>query len=416
MNRMLLGAALAASVAGPAAAERAAGDSLRGFIDIRLAAADGEHSWLDRGMGKTRFGGAGAGQGWTVEPALATAALVWNPQLSWSLDFYLHLQATPEQDHAIDASEAFLSYRAPPIDRWRLTARAGLFYPPVSLEHEDDAWRVAETIAPSAINSWIGEEVKVAGAEASLRRRFGDQETRLTLSAFGYNDTSGTLLSWRGWALHDVQATASGDLPLPERSAAWWARRRSQAPDTEPVRELDDRVGYYVRAEWRPAGNLAFSALHYDNEGDRISREDGQSSWETRFTNVGLRAALDDDTRLLAQIMNGQTIWGRATSRGYWVDMDFRAAYVLMARDFGRHTLAGRLDIFETIDRSFVAEDNNNEVGWAATAAYQVDLTPQFNLAIEAMHVSSDRPARLDVGAAAEQEQTTLQSALRIAF
>jgi hypothetical protein len=389
------------------------GAQLRGFLDVRIGASDGEQTWLDGGFGKTRFGGDD--DDWAARPTIGSAALVWRPQLTWGLDGYIHLESEPHQDHAIDVAEAFLSYRAPPRDGLRLTGRAGLFYPPVSLEHEDTGWRVRETITPSAINSWIGEEVKVVGLEGSLRRTFGMQEATLTAALFGYNDTSGTLLSYRGWAMHDLQSTAFGDFPLPDRSPAWHALKASQARSTEPVRELDDRVGYYVRARWRPFGSLSVDALHYDNAGDRDSHQAGQWSWETRFTNVGVRAGFGD-TRLLAQVMTGQTIYGRRTPFGYWVDMDFRAAYALVAHDIGAHAFAGRLDLFETIDRSFTGLDNNDEDGWAATAAYHVELSPRASFAIEAMRISSERPSRLDVGLAAEQDQTTIQSALRLSF
>jgi hypothetical protein len=415
IKRLLLGACFGATATSPAMAETDlfSGDQLRGFIDLRAGAADGEESWLDGGFGKARFGGSG--DDWAGRLTVGSAALVWRPQLTWSLDGYLHLESEPHQDHAIDVAEAYLRYRAPPQDGWRITGRAGLFYPPVSLEHGTVGWRVSETITPSAINTWIGEEVKVIGGEASVRRSFGAQEGEATLALFGYNDTSGTLLSYRGWALHDLQSAAFADFPLPNRSPAWRALKRSQAPSTEPVRELDDIVGYYARLEWRPLGNLTLDILHYDNEGDRVSREDGQWSWETRFTNVGLRA-VHEDTRLLAQIMTGQTIYGRRTAMGYFVDMDFRAAYLLLAHDVGRHTFAGRIDLFETIDRSFTGLDNNDEDGWAATAAYQIDLAPHVNLAVEAMQISSDRPSRADVGIPPEQDQTMIQSALRLSF
>ena len=104
-----------------------------------------------------------------------------------------------------------------------------------------------------------------------------------------------------------------------------------------------------------------------------ISDFDGQTNWETRFLNAGMRIAFDEDTRLLAQAMSGRTIWGYRTPMGYWVDVDFNSAYVLLARDFDVHRVAGRLDYFEIGDRSFVDIDNNDEEGWAATAAYQLE-------------------------------------------
>ena len=60
-------------------------------------------------------------------------------------------------------SEAYLVFKPTPAGDTRYSVRAGLFYPPVSQEHQGPAWIDADMITPSAINSWIGEEVKVVG-------------------------------------------------------------------------------------------------------------------------------------------------------------------------------------------------------------------------------------------------------------
>jgi hypothetical protein len=389
------------------------GDQLRGFIDIRAALADGEETFLDSGFGKTRFSGD---DGDWAGDITGQAALLWTPHLTWELDGHLHLQAEPHQDHAPDVVEAYLTYRAPPNDGWDLGARAGLMFPPVSLEHDGPAWSTTRTLTPSAINTWIGEETPIIGLEGTVRRRLGTQEFGATIAAFGYNDTSGTLLSYRGWALHDVLSTAFGDFPLPQRSAAWHARKASQSLTTEPTRELDWLVGYYGRLEWKPTGPITLDALHYDNEGDRISHNDGQWSWETRFTNVGLRWALAPNTHLLAQAMMGQTIYGRSTANGYWVDMDFASAYVLLAHELDSGLYAGRIDYFETTDRSFMVTDNNDESGWAATLAYRRPVSENATLVVEGLHIWSERLSRADVALDPEQEQTLLQTAIQLAF
>lgn len=412
----VIGLALAlAGAAAPAAAEADlfSGDQLRGFLDIRAGAADGEESWLENGFGKSRIGGSG--DDWAGE-VTGQAALLWTPSFTWELDGHLHLQSEQHQDHAVDVVEAYLRYRAPPNDGWQVSARGGLMFPPVSLEHTGPAWSMETTLTPSAINTWIGEEVPIVGLEGTARRRFGTQEVGATVAAFGWNDTSGTLLSYRGWAMHDVLSTAFGDMPLPHRSLAWRLLKRSQAPATEPVRELDDQVGYYARVEWKPVGPITLDAFHYDNEGDRISRDDGQWSWETRFTNIGLRWALSGDTLLLAQAMSGQTLYGRRTPMGYFVDMDFASAYLALSHEMESGVVAGRFDYFETRDESFTGLDNNDEEGWAATLAYRRPVSENATLVIEGLHIESDRPSRADIGDDPEQQQTTLQTALQLAF
>ena len=46
-------------------------------------------------------------------------------------------------------------------------------WPPVSLEHEGADWHVQDSITPSAINSWIGEEVRPVALEGTLAANLG---------------------------------------------------------------------------------------------------------------------------------------------------------------------------------------------------------------------------------------------------
>src|SRR5215210_5402402 len=180
-------------------------ETVSGIIDLRVAGADGERSWTDGGFGKARFGGGDAG-GFSLRPALAEAALVWRPPLGWDLTGTLAVAAQHEQDYPVDLIEAFVSWKPVPRGPTRLSARAGLMWPPVSLEQEGPSWAVTDMITPSAINSWIGEEVKPVAVEGNVSRAFGGQRVSATLAVFGVNDTAGTLLAFRGWAMHDLKA------------------------------------------------------------------------------------------------------------------------------------------------------------------------------------------------------------------
>jgi hypothetical protein len=390
-----------------AAADVFSGDQLKGFLDLRAASSDGERSWVNEGFGKTRFNGAGDSFETT---GLAHAMLIWRPHLTWSLDGDISLQGDTEAHPGFDAVEAFLSYRAPPSDGWRLSGRLGLMYPPVSLENDGPGWTTTRTITPSAINSWIGEEVKVGGAEVSARHQFGDQQLGLSVGAFGWNDTAGTLLAFRGWTLDDVLAGANGHFKLPERSIPY------QETD-QPTDRLDHRVGYYGRVEYHAVDRLTLDGFYYDNEGDRVSDRGGQTDWRTRFTDVGMRYAIDGQTLLLAQALTGRTVWGSWTPGGYWVDLNFAAAYVLLSRRAGAHTFTGRIDYFETTDNSYTdLLANNDEEGWATTFDYLYQVNPHIRLGLEFLHIRSDRPTRLDQGLDEVQNQNTLQSSLKLSF
>ena len=144
---------------------------------------------------------------------------------------------------------------------------------------------------------------------------------------------------------------------------------------------------------------------------------DLQWAWETRFLNLCMKAELCDKTRILAQVMNGETLMGyRYLGRERWIDVGFQAAYVEARRTIGDDAVTGRLDWFDVNDRTLKTLDNNDETGWAATAAWRHRLAAHADLILEAQHIRSDRPARAYAGEPAKQDQTVLQSALRLSF
>jgi hypothetical protein len=383
--------------------------------DVRLSAADGEPSWLQDGFGKTRYGG-NASRGWTTRLQLASADVIWRPTFAFDLTGYVDAVYQPVDEHPVDLSEAFLQYKPlPRPDGWRWQARAGLLYPPVSLENDGPGWTPTRTISPSAINSWMGEEGKVVAAEVKIARRFGDQELSAGAAVFTHDDTSGTLLSWRGWMFSDLRSTLQGETPIPDVPAAH-KPFRTQDYDSRSIDELDGRPGVYAWGEWRAPFGVTANLFYYDNAGDRTTMADGNWSWDTRFWNLGLRWAPDASTEFLAQAMTGRTVTGFLTAKGWRVDADFDAAYLLASRKIGKDLISGRVDWFDVRDATFQELDNNDERGWALTADWRHPFGDHLTVLVEALHVESDRPSRAYVGEAPQQAQTMVQTALKIAF
>jgi hypothetical protein len=408
-------AAAAVATAGPARAQSAVfgPGAWRGMAELGLGAADGERSWLDGGFGKSSLSGSADGD-WQTRAGLNQAVLEWRPQFGFAASAVVSAQWQAKVHPGLDLDEAYLKLRAPPMEGGgRLSGRIGLFYPPISLEHGGVGWTTEDLLSASALNTWIGEEVKVAGAEVTFSRRIGGHELAATGAVFGWNDTSGTLLSFRGWALDGIRAGAQTEFELPPLSAFM---RTKQDDETYPTWEIDGRPGYYARLEWRPPAPVALNAFYYDNRGDRTSMvEPKQWSWETRFWNLGLDWAPGDRTRVRAQAMNGVTYMGFATPQT-WIDVRFRAAYVMATRDLGPGALTGRLDWFDVQDRTFQIRDDNDENGWAATAGWRQPLTRYADLLVEAQRIHSKRPSRALAGEAANQTQNVLQSAIRLHF
>jgi hypothetical protein len=380
-----------------------------GQAEVRIAGATGEESWTVGGAGKTRLSGGGkdfSGHG------LADADLVWRPHLGWDLTGVFVGEA--QSGERAGLGEAYLLYKPVPKSSLTWSARVGLFYPPISLEQDNAAWTVADTITPSAINSWVSEEVKVVAAEASVHKSFGEQSVGFTAAVFGYNDTSGTLLAIRGWSLDDIRANADSQFKLAPRSDFL---EYVQAPYTNPIAEIDHRIGFYGRADWRINDQVAINVFFYDNNGDRTShRADYQWAWADRFWNVGATIDLDEKTRVLAQAMTGGTQMGLAEPQR-WVDVDYAAGYVLLTRKLGADAVTGRVDVFETTSHDYDDTGSLGESGWALTADYRRHLARHADLLVEALHVESRRPSLAEVdGQSPNQSQTVLQAALRLTF
>lgn len=383
--------------------------------DLRLAAADGERSWLQDGFGKTRYGGNDPG--WTTRVQLASADVIWRPAFAFDLTGYVDAVYQPVDEHPVDLQEAFLQYKPlPNADGLRWQARAGLMYPPVSMENDGPGWTPTRTITPSAINSWMGEEGKVIAAETRIARRWGDQEVSAGGAAFVGDDTSGTMLSWRGWMFSDLRSTLQGETPIPTVPTAH-KPFFSQDYASKSVDELDGRPGVYAWAEWRTPYGVTANVFYSDNAGDRTTITDGNWSWDTRLWNLGLRWAPDAATEVLAQAMTGRTVTGFVVPRKGWrVDADFDAAYLLASRKLGKDLVTGRVDWFDVRDATFQALDNNDERGWALTADWRHPVGEHLAVLVEVLHVQSDRPSRAYISDTTRQTQTMLQTALKLAF
>jgi hypothetical protein len=233
--------------------------------DLRFVAVDGEKSWLDGGYGKLRSGSDGDSS-FKVQPQLGNVSLVWKPQFTWSLGAVVVGSLQGGQRTEAGLSQAYLTFRPMRSGNIAFSARAGVMWPPVSLEHEGADWHVKDSITPSAINSWIGEEVRPVAAEGTIAANLGDQKLRASAALMAANDTAGTLLTFRGWALHDRTTLAfHGDRLPPLGDLAG-----IQAPFTHPLLDVHGgfahRLGYYAKLAWQPPIPLRVELFRYDNE------------------------------------------------------------------------------------------------------------------------------------------------------
>lgn len=387
-----------------------------GYGDARLSYSNGEPSWLDRGLGKTRYGSDLSGSD-EIRLNLAEAALLMETKFSWEISSFLNVKFDPEQKNSIDVVEAYLKYNKLLDTGYRLEARLGSFYPHISLENFGIGWTSPYSITPSAINSWVGEEVKTTGLEISVEHEFKNHALSINAGLFGFNDPSGTLLFFRGWALHDNKTTLFGEYPIaPLNVISPTGMFDQQDPYTVPHLELDNRPGVFAGFNWEYFGLFSLNGLYYDNRGDPSVVINGQYAWETEFVNLGLTIDIFEETEIFGQFMTGNTKMGPWVDGLRPADADYQSFYFMISHPFGIHRLSARFDDFFVTDNSFVEIDNNNEDGHSWMLAYTVEPFEDQHLILEFLHINSNRFARTELGLDAKSKENQLQASYRITF
>lgn len=342
---------------------------LSGLFETRFAQTSQARSWLEGGPGKLRYGGKdvdanGSGDRGSTLFTVPKASLLLDVPVLKAGELHLHLDLDADNDlreSRIGVIEAFGAFERS-FEPWAARLRVGALIPPVSLEHPEPGWTTRYTVTPSAIASWIGEEVRAFGPEAAIEFSGAEHAARATASVFSGSDMSGHLLLYRGWALHDYTADLS-------------AVYSPGGVRTRPFRELDGRPGFYGRAEARLFNDLVrLTGGYWDNNGDLDAGvADGAAilwTWQTRFWDTG--AQLDwRRLTLIAQFMRGESA-NLVCSR--W---DWQAAFALAS-----YRLAGSLRASARYDR-FQGNGRSWEDGYALTGAVLWDPAARQTLALE---------------------------------
>ena len=380
---------------------RADGDrhQLRLEFDAGFVRASSElDSWPSGGLGKLRFAenddGFGASRFFAEYHGRITPTLVGTATMDYVDDASAGLGLT----------EAYLEWRPIPTSRNQHQVKLGAFYPPLSLENGGHGWHSPFTYSYSAINSWLGEEIRPVGAEWSLRRRLGfagsPHELRAFAAGFYGGDPAGALLFWRGWGLHDRQTRFSDELPIPPMpvwdSTGTIVGYRDQS--VRPLDEIDHRPGAYAGAQWRYANRALVALARYDNRADESAFRDRQWGWHTRFVSLSAQVSLPWELGLLVQWLSGSTYWivgarpdGTLSPTAAAVDDEFDAEYVMLTRLLRTaHRLSLRYDTFGIV-RDEAAPALKSDAGHAWTLAYRYSRSERLSGGIEWLAIRSRR-------------------------
>lgn len=363
VREVLLAVAIAGLWAGQV---RADAPEWFGVARFGYTGADGTRAWHQGGLGRFL-----ADDNDAQVDLDAQVAMVWEPNPDWRV----FVQALARGDAAgsgqhLGLVESYVDRNFFLGDDSRLRLRIGQFFLPTSREAVDALWQSRYTMTLSSLNSWIAEEFRPIGLDASWRNQAdAAHEWEVAVTAFTGNDSAGALLAWRGFAQHDRLSVLGEVLQLPALpTLANGAEFGGQRDDgSKPFgRDLDGRVGYALRARVGTPDRFRLLATFVDTRGDRdIYR--GEYAWRTTFANLGGEFHVDSRWSFVGEVISGKTGMGVIT--GPRVDIDFETAYVLASYapdEAWRFT--ARAERFEITDRDGVAE-NNDDHGDAYTIA-----------------------------------------------
>jgi len=386
---------------GPLAAQQ-----LEVTLDGRLVSSDSRTSFLDGGLGKLRADANSDGA------QLGRLRFAMSGPLGESFRYVLDASAWSTDDtNPIDLTEAYLEWRPAPSSVWRSRVKAGAFYPAISLEHRASGWTNPYFLNSSALNTWIGEELRTIGVEYNLdwlgAQRNSQFDFGLTAAAFGWNDPAGVIVAFRGFALHDRQT------PLFGRLRTWvpgGGRQQRVLFD-----EIDGRPGYYVGAQAKYSDRVLLRAMHYDNRADPEaydpSIDDG--AWLTKFDSAGIRLETGNDWTVIGQWLSGSTGIGEYTASSW----DFDTQFVLLAKQRGKHRFAARYDWFAmTQVRSAYPGLLGRDRGHAQALSWTYEPIPRLEFTAEYLQVDSNYNWRLWLGEDPRALEKTLQFGVRYTF
>jgi hypothetical protein len=395
------------------------------YLDATVAYLDSSTpltAWPDGGVGKLRYADDGV-----------TAVRVFGEyrgRLTPTVHARVVVDYVDDASGGIDLTEAVIDWRPIPRSRNQQQVRVGAFYPPFSLENGDRGWQSPFTYSYSAINTWLGEEIRPIGAEWSLRRRLerlgSAQELRAFAAGFYGNDPAATLLFWRGWSLHDRQSRLNDRLDIPGMPVfgSYGPTGVLVPQSVEPFTETDHRPGAYAGFEWRYARRALVQWARYDNRADPSSFSGGQWGWHTSFDHVAMQITLPAELGLVAQWLRGETYWlsgarqnGTLAPGARFVEDEFAAGFVMLTRQFGgMHRVALRYDTFSIVRPDAVPELYSDD-GHAWTLSYRLEPTERFSGGVEWLRIDSQRdlwPLFYSAPRAQTEDQLRLQFSVRV--
>jgi hypothetical protein len=396
---------LAAVLALLCGARPAAADELDLSLDMRAVSSDATPSRGVGGLGTLRYDQDHQGL------RLGYLRLGYRADLAPSLRVTVEAVSYGDHDvNVLDLTEAYGEWRSLPAGGWRSRVKLGAFYPEISMENRMRGWRSPYTLSYSAINTWVGEELRTIGGEYSIDwlglsqgRNF---EVSSSVAAYGWNDPTGTVLATRGWGLGDRQGTLFGRFAN---------RGRPLGGRTVFYDELDQRAGYYASTTLRYRGLLELRALHYDNRA-RLGVEApkiADATWLTHFEALGARWTPTRQLTVIAQWLHGRTFEDAAPNNNDW---SYASEFLLASwkQSAWRYSLRyDRYSVQQTRSTFEYLPFLLDQGGHAWTASLDRELGEHWHVTLEGIQSDSHNVLRSFLGQPQQLRERQLQLAIR---
>jgi hypothetical protein len=256
-------------------------------------------------------------------------------------------------------------------------------------------------LSTSAINNWVGEELRTVGAEFSVGRpgqlNNSPHDFDFNYALFTANDPATSLIAWRGSSIGDRITGLTERLPFPDMPSVYGPTGifDSQGDFEKPFTEIDHHYGYYLGANYGYNNWISIRALHYDNRGDPLGMSNDQWSWLSSFDHLAIKVDFENSFSVLTQAMRGKTRWGVTR---YGVDATYEAWYLLLSQTIGKHRISARYDKFRMTDKDQMRGDDNSEDGHSIALTWLINLNDSNQAGVEYLKILSTRAGREYLG------------------
>ena len=375
--------------------------AITGYADLRAVAPTDQASWLKGGLGKFRYGNNQNVGGEGVLQADYKFGAVFQAVTL--------LRAEPETRGGLDALETYLRYDDTDGGDFNWSVKAGAFFPTISLENDDIGWTSPYTLTPSAINSWIGDELRTIGSEGTVHWK-SDLGTLSLIGALTCcNQEAGVLIADRGWSMEDRPTGLFERVRLPTATLTIFG-----APPygrTGMFDEIDGQVGWYLGATWQVPGIVKLSVTRYDNQADPEAATATDNAWRTKFWSFGARTQVGSLV-LIAQQLSGYT---EIEGEGFEAATKFQSGFLLASYDVDDWRVSLREDLFQT---RRVGATNNlwDEDGNATTGAISWSGYDWLRLTGEVIKMNSRRGEYVPAGLGLNRSDIQVQFDTRFFF